>query len=220
MGWTCRTLSKINYFRKCRKLLVDNSDPIEKLISMLGKLPGLGPRSARRATLFLLTKKDLILRPLYMAIKNVLENISLCKTCGNACTDQVCKICSDPKRDKNLICVVEDVSDLWAIERTRSFKGVFHVLGGTLSAIESIGPEEINIIELQKRVLAESGEKELILALNATLEGQTTSHYIADLFKDTNIKVTSLAKGVPIGGELDYLDEGTISAALTARKDF
>ena len=155
-----------------------------------------------------------------MAIKNVLENVSLCETCGNACTDQVCRICSDPKRDKNLICVVEDVSDLWAIERTRSFKGVFHVLGGTLSAIESIGPEEINIIELQKRVLAESGEKELILALNATLEGQTTSHYIADLFKDTNIKVTSLAKGVPIGGELDYLDEGTISAALTARKDF
>ena len=150
-----------------------------------------------------------------MAIKNVLENVSLCETCGNACTDQVCKICLDPKRDKNLICVVEDVSDLWAIERTRSFKGVFHVLGGTLSAIESIGPEEINIIELQKRVLAESGEKELILALNATLEGQTTSHYIADLFNS----LTQIRSGECTNLNLNnfnYIFEESLSLTIIA----
>ena len=199
---------------------MDNYDPIERLISLLGKLPGLGPRSARRATLFLLTKKDAVLSPLSLALKNVLENVSLCEKCGNASTAKICKICLDPKRDQNLICVVEEVSDLWAIERAGSFKGVFHVLGGTLSAIESIGPDEINIGRLKQRVSSRTDDVELILALNATLEGQTTSHYIADLFKDKNIKVTSLAKGVPVGGELDYLDEGTISAALMARKDF
>ena len=195
-------------------------DPIENFISSLSKIPGLGPRSARRATLFLLARKDLLLMPLYSAIKNLLENVSLCNICGNFCVDKTCKICLDPKRDHNIICVVEDVSDLWAIERAGVFKGVFHVLGGTLSAVESIGPAEINISSLERRVVAQDNFQELILALNATLDGQTTSHYIADIFNDRNIKVTSLAKGVPIGGELDYLDEGTISAALHSRKDF
>lgn len=197
-----------------------NSDPIDQLISLLSKLPGLGPRSARRATLFLLTKRELILKPLYNALGNILENVSMCEICGNACTGKVCKICLDPKRDNSLICVVEDISDLWAVERAGSFKGVFHVLGGTLSAIDSIGPDELRIFTLKERVFSESQDKELILALNATLEGQTTSHYIADLFKGQPVKITSLAKGVPIGGELDYLDEGTISAALIARKNF
>ena len=197
-----------------------NSDPIEKLIKLLSRLPGLGPRSARRATLYLLSKKETIMEPLFFAIKNVLESVSVCKNCNNFCAGEKCKICLDPKRDHDLICIVEDVSDLWAIERAGAFKGVFHVLGGTLSALQSIGPDEINIGDLRRRTLEGNQKKELILALNATLEGQTTSHYIADLFKDSDIKVTSLAKGVPVGGELDYLDEGTILAALSARKDF
>ena len=146
--------------------------------------------------------------------------LKFCKNCNNFCTGENCTICLDPKRDHDLICIVEDVSDLWAIERAGAFKGVFHVLGGTLSALQSIGPDEINIGDLRRRTLEGNQKKELILALNATLEGQTTSHYIADLFKDSDIKVTSLAKGVPVGGELDYLDEGTILAALSARKDF
>ena len=197
-----------------------NSDPIEKLIKLLSRLPGLGPRSARRATLYLLSKKETIMEPLFFAIKNVLEGVSVCKNCNNFCTGEKCTICLDPKRDHDLICIVEDVSDLWAIERAGAFKGVFHVLGGPLSALQSIGPDEINIGDLRRRTLEGNQKKELILALNATLEGQTTSHYIADLFKDSDIKVTSLAKGVPVGGELDYLDEGTILAALSARKDF
>ena len=196
------------------------SDPIENFISLLSKIPGLGPRSARRATLFLLARKELLLLPLYSALKNLVEDVSLCNTCGNISVGQTCKICMDPKRDHNIICVVEDVSDLWAIERAGAFKGVFHVLGGTLSAMESVGPAEINISLLERRVSTQHNFQELILALNATLDGQTTSHYIADLFNGKNVKVTSLAKGVPIGGELDYLDEGTISAALHSRKDF
>ncbi len=192
-------------------------DPIEILIELMAKLPGLGPRSARRAVLHLIRKRALLLIPLADAIRDVAEQARECLNCGNVSTAEICEICASDKRANGQICVVEDVSDLWAMERAGAFRGRYHVLGGTLSALDSIGPEDLRIPRLVDRIETEQ-ITEVILALNATIDGQTTAHYIADQL-DGRVRLTSLAQGVPIGGELDYLDDGTISAALTARKD-
>ena len=188
---------------------------IEILIDLVAKLPGLGPRSARRAVLHLIRKKSSLFTPLSNQMAKVAEQARECLNCGNIGTSDICELCDDQKRINGQICVVEDVSDLWAMERTSVFKGRYHVLGGTLSALDGIGPEELKIPKLIKRVDNEE-VREVILALNATLEGQTTAHYIAEQI-ESKVSVTSLARGVPMGGELDYLDEGTISAALNAR---
>ena len=190
---------------------------IERLIQLLAKLPGLGPRSARRAALALLKKRDTLLEPLADALREAADAILTCEVCGNLDTQTPCAICSDPRRDPHVLCVVEDVADLWAIERTAAFRGRYHVLGGTLSALEGVGPEDLRIDALIAR--AAGGEiKELILALNATVEGQTTAHYVTDRLAGTGVAVSRLAHGVPVGGELDYLDEGTLSAALAQRR--
>lgn len=191
---------------------------IEILIEMMGKLPGLGPRSARRAVLHMIRKRSLVLTPLADALQAVAETARECLNCGNIGTETICKICASEVRATGEICVVEDVSDLWAMERAGVFKGRYHVLGGTLSALDAIGPEDLGIPKLLDRVVAE-GVREVILALNVTVDGQTTAHYIAEQLGG-DVAVTSLAQGVPIGGELDYLDEGTISAAMRARKAF
>ena len=188
---------------------------IETLIEQLSKLPGLGPRSARRAVLHLIRKREGQLIPLANKLHEVAQKVRQCLNCGNVCTSEICKICQNDKRLNGQLCVVEDVADLWAMERTSIFKGRFHVLGGTLSAIDAIGPNELGIPKLINRIQSE-GIVEIIMALKATIDGQTTAHYIADQVGD-RAQVTSLAKGVPMGGELDYLDEGTISAALQAR---
>ena len=190
------------------------SSDIEALIEMLSKLPGLGPRSARRAVLHLIKKKSLLFIPLADAMVNVAASAKECLNCGNISDDDICPICASEKRATGEICVVEDVADLWAMERARVFKGRYHVLGGTLSALDAIGPDELKIPKLLDRVASEN-ITEVILALNATIDGQTTAHYIADQLN--GVSVTSLAQGVPIGGELDYLDDGTITAALKAR---
>jgi recombination protein RecR len=192
-------------------------DPITALIELMAKLPGLGPRSARRAVLHLIRKRALILTPLSDAIQEVALTARECLRCGNVGTTEVCGICLDGKRANGEICVVEDVADLWAMERAGVFKGRYHVLGGTLSALDAIGPEDLRIPQLVERVEAEQ-ISEVVLALNATIDGQTTAHYIADHL-DGRTRLTSLAQGVPIGGELDYLDDGTITAALKARKE-
>ncbi|MGC9418799.1 MAG: recombination mediator RecR [Rhodovulum sp.] len=197
----------------------DRPREIETLIEMMARLPGLGPRSARRAVLHLVKKRALLLIPLADALRRVGENVHECTRCGNIATSEICEICIDDKRANGELCVVEDVADLWAMERGGAFKGRYHVLGGTLSALDSIGPDELRIPDLVARVRAE-GISEVILALNATVDGQTTAHYIADELEGTGAALTSLAQGVPIGGELDYLDDGTISAALKARKGF
>lgn len=194
----------------------DNHD-IDVLIALMAKLPGLGPRSARRAVLQLIKKRDILLSPLSDALFNVAQSARECANCGNIGTADVCAICLAGKRANGQICVVEDVADLWAMERSNVFKGWYHVLGGNLSALDGVGPEELRIPHLVNRVKGE-GVSEVILALNATVDGQTTAHYIADQLDDMDVAVTSLAQGVPIGGELDYLDDGTISAALHARK--
>lgn len=194
-----------------------NPTDIDALIELMAKLPGLGPRSARRAVLHLIRKRALLLTPLADTLQTVAETARECLNCGNISTSDVCDICTSNKRATGEICVVEDVSDLWAMERTGVFKGRYHVLGGTLSALDAIGPDELRIPRLVDRVAAEN-ITEVILALNATIDGQTTAHYIADQLHG-NIRLTSLAQGVPIGGELDYLDEGTITAALNARKE-
>ncbi len=188
---------------------------IEILIDLIAKLPGLGPRSARRAVLHLIRKKSTLFNPLSKQMAKVLEQARECLNCGNIGTSEMCEICEDQKRINGQICIVEDVSDLWAMERTSVYKGRYHVLGGTLSALDGIGPNELKIPKLIKRLDSEEVH-EVILALNATLEGQTTAHYIAEQIEN-KVSVTSLARGVPMGGELDYLDEGTISAALNAR---
>ena len=188
---------------------------IEILIDLIAKLPGLGPRSARRAVLHLIRKKSTLFNPLSKQMAKVFEQARECLNCGNIGTSEMCEICDNQKRMNGQICIVEDVSDLWAMERTSVFKGRYHVLGGTLSALDGIGPSELKIPRLMKRLDSEQVH-EVILALNATLEGQTTAHYIAEQIEN-KVSVTSLARGVPIGGELDYLDEGTISAALNAR---
>lgn len=189
---------------------------LENLIDLMARLPGLGPRSARRAVLHLVKKRALVLMPLADAMARVAESARECLNCGNICTTDLCDICESPKRANGELCIVEDVADLWAMERAGVFKGRYHVLGGTLSALDAIGPDELRIPKLIDRVATEE-ISEVILALNATVDGQTTAHYIADQLEN-RVSVTSLAQGVPIGGELDYLDDGTISAALRARK--
>jgi recombination protein RecR len=190
---------------------------IERLIQLLSRLPGLGPRSARRAALALLKKRDALLMPLSDALKDAAEAILACEICGNLDTVSPCAICSDPRRDPHLLCVVEDVADLWALERAGVFRGRYHVLGGALSALDGVTPERLHVAGLLARVSSdEGGIEEVILAMNATVEGQTTAHYLMDLLGD--VKVTRLAHGVPVGGELDYLDEGTLSAAFKARR--
>lgn len=190
---------------------------IEALIDLMARLPGLGPRSARRAVLVLLKKRGQLMAPLAQALAEVALAAKDCKLCGNISTADICGICADPARATGEICVVEDVADLWAMERGQVFKGRYHVLGGTLSALDAIGPDELGIPRLVARV-GDEGIREVILALNATVDGQTTAHYIADALAGTEAQVTTLAQGVPIGGELDYLDDGTIGAALRARR--
>lgn len=190
---------------------------IETLIDLMARLPGLGPRSARRAVLQMIKKRALLLVPLADAIQAVAVSARECLNCGNVCTSDLCDICTAEKRATGEICVVEDVADLWAMERSGVFRGRYHVLGGTLSALDSVGPDELRIPHLLDRVAAEN-VTEVILALNATVDGQTTAHYIAERLEPLGISVTSLAQGVPIGGELDYLDDGTITAAMRARK--
>ncbi|HUK09683.1 MAG TPA: recombination mediator RecR [Stellaceae bacterium] len=189
---------------------------LDALIQLLAKLPGLGPRSARRAALHLVKRRETLMQPLAETMLAAAERIRACSICGNLDTGDPCALCSDPRRDPHLICVVEDVADLWAIERTAAFRGRYHVLGGTLSALEGVGPEELRIDALIARATGEV--REIILALNATVEGQTTAHYITDRLAGTGVAVSRLAHGVPVGGELDYLDEGTLSAALAQRR--
>lgn len=195
-----------------------SSSEIEQAIQILAKLPTLGPRSARRAILFLLTKKQTHFLPLITALQNVHDNIKTCPVCGNMDTMVPCAICSDDKRNKSLICVVQDVADLWALERAGVFKGVYHVLGGVLSALDGIGPEELEIESLVKKVSAGS-VNEVILALPATVEGQTTAHYLTDRLDGLGVKISALSRGVPVGGELDYLDDGTLQMAFKARRE-
>ncbi|MEL6794597.1 MAG: recombination mediator RecR [Pseudomonadota bacterium] len=190
---------------------------IERLIDLMGKLPGLGPRSARRAVLTMIKKRDRMLHPLARAMAEVAETAQVCLTCGNVDTTPTCGVCRDPRRDPSVICVVEDVADLWAMERAAVFRGRYHVLGGVLSALDGVGPDDLRISRLAERASAPE-VTEVVLALGATIDGQTTAHYIADQLRGADVSVTSLAQGVPVGGELDYLDDGTISAALTARK--
>jgi recombination protein RecR len=192
---------------------------IERLIQLLAKLPGLGPRSARRAALHLVKKRESLMQPLTAALAEALEKIVICRTCGNVDTSDPCTICSDPRRDGGVIIVVEDVSDLWALERAGAINAKYHVLGGTLSPLDGVGPQDLNIESLVNRVRA-GGVREVILAVNATVDGQTTAHYVTDLLAGTGVQVTRLAHGVPVGGELDYLDEGTISAAIRSRTSF
>jgi recombination protein RecR len=187
---------------------------IERLIQLLAKLPGLGPRSARRAALVLLKKRDLLLEPLAAAMQAAAAATKSCEICGNLDTVSPCAICRDARRDPAILCVVEDVADLWALERAGVFRGRYHVLGGALSALDGVTPERLNVASLLERVKA--GVDEVILAMNATVEGQTTAHYLMDMLE--GMKVTRLAHGVPVGGELDYLDEGTLSAAFKARR--
>ena len=192
---------------------------IERLIQLLAKVPGLGPRSARRAALHLIKKKEQLLAPLAAAMSEAVDKVRICSTCGNVDTADPCMICTDTRRDPTTIIVVEDVADLWALERAGSMNARFHVLGGTLSPLDGIGPEQLNIKGLVDRVAG--GEvSEVILAVNATVEGQTTAHYLTDQLSGFGVKVTRLAHGVPVGGELDYLDEGTLSAALKSRTVF
>jgi recombination protein RecR len=188
---------------------------LDTLIGLLAKLPGLGPRSARRAALHLIKRRESIMEPLAAALRDAATAIRTCSVCGNLDTVEPCAICRDSRRDAALICVVEDLADLWALERTAAFHGRYHVLGGTLSALDGVGPEDLAIGRLIARL---SPGMELILALNATVDGQTTAHYIADRAAATGATVSRLAQGVPIGGELDYLDEGTLTAALKARR--
>ncbi len=190
---------------------------LDRLIRLLAKLPGLGPRSARRAVLHLLKHRELLLLPLKDGLAQAAERVHECSRCGNLDAIDPCAICGDEARDQSLLCVVEDVSDLWALERSGGFRGLYHVLGGTLSALDGVGPEDLRIDRLVSRVAA-GGITEVILATNATVEGQTTAHYITDRLAPGGVAVTRLARGVPMGGELDYLDDGTLAQALKARR--
>ena len=195
------------------------SPEIERLIQLLARLPGLGPRSARRAALHLIQKRDTLLSPLAEAMRVAAERIVACSACGNIDTADPCAICRDPRRETGLICVVETVADLWALERANAVAGRYHVLGGTLSPLDGIGPDDLNVAGLVARV-KEGGISEVVLAMNATVDGQTTAHYVTDLLAGTGVSVSRLAHGVPVGGELDYLDEGTLSAAIRSRRPF
>ena len=190
---------------------------IERLIQLLAKLPGLGPRSARRAALALIKRRDSLMTPLARAMEEAAKAIRPCGICGNLDTAEPCAICADPERDASVICVVEDVADLWALERARVFKGRYHVLGGVLSALDGVGPDELNIAGLLARAAA-GDVSEVVLAMNATVDGQTTAHYLGDRLAGSTVTISRLAHGVPVGGELDYLDEGTLAAALAARR--
>ncbi len=192
---------------------------IERLIQLLARLPGLGPRSARRAALHLVKKKDTLLEPLARVTAEAAANVRLCSVCGNVDTRDPCSVCADARRDDTVIVVVEDVADLWALERAGATRGRYHVLGGSLSPLDGIGPDDLNIAALIERTRA-GGVAEVILAVNATVEGQTTAHYITDQLAGTGVKVTRLAHGVPVGGELDYLDDGTLAAAMKSRTPF
>ena len=192
---------------------------LDRLIQLLAKLPGLGPRSARRAALQLLKRREALMLPLAAALTAAADRVRPCTSCGNLDTQEPCAICRDPGRQQDVICVVEEVADLWALERAAAFRGRYHVLGGTLSALDGIGPADLNIEPLIDRV-AEGGVREVILATNATVDGQTTAHYITDRLAPTGVAVSRLAHGVPVGGELDYLDDGTLAAALKARRPF
>jgi recombination protein RecR len=193
------------------------ANDLEKLIQMLGRLPGLGPRSARRAALHLLKKREALMQPLAAVMAEAAETVKSCSVCGNLDSADPCAVCRDPKRDPGLICVVAEVGDLWALERSAAFRGRYHVLGGTLSALDGIGPEQLNIASLVRRA-SDPAVKEVVLATGATVEGQTTAHYIADRLAALPVAVTRLAHGLPVGGELDYLDDGTLTAALKARR--
>ena len=192
---------------------------IERLIQLLARLPGLGPRSARRAALHLIRKREELLGPLADAFALARDTIKTCRTCGNVDTVEPCTICRDPRRDPTTLVVVETVADLWALERAAAVSARYHVLGGTLSPLDGVGPQDLNLATLAGRV-AEDGVTEVILAVNATVDGQTTAHYVTDLLSHLDVRTTRLAHGVPVGGELDYLDEGTLAAALRSRTDF
>jgi recombination protein RecR len=190
---------------------------IDRLIQALAKLPGLGPRSARRAALYMLERRETILAPLTEALRSAGESVRTCSVCGNLDSVDPCAICADPRRDPSLLCVVEDVADLWALERSNTFRGRYHVLGGTLSALDGIGPDDLNIAGLVRRArLPEI--REVVLATSLTVDGQTTAHYIVDRLEGCEVAVSALAHGIPLGGELDYMDDGTLSAALKARR--
>jgi recombination protein RecR len=193
------------------------SEEIKNLIKLMSKIPGLGPRSARRSVLSLIKNPEKLMLPLAHSLIQVSESIKLCSVCGNIDSDTICGICKDEKRDKNIICVVEDITDLWALERSSSYKGRYHILGGVLSAIDGINPEDLRIKELLENIRL-NNVKEVILATSATLAGQTTSFYIMDLLEGEGIIISRLAQGIPMGGELDYLDDGTIGAALDSRR--
>jgi recombination protein RecR len=190
---------------------------IDRLIQLLSKLPGLGPRSGRRAALHLLKRREALMLPLIQSLESVAAGIKSCSVCGNFDVQDPCAVCSDQRRDATLLCVVEDVADLWALERTAAFKGRYHILGGVLSALDGVGPEQLNIASLIRRVEA-GGIGEVILALGATVDGQTTAHYLTDRLHPFSISISRLAHGVPVGGELDYLDDGTLIQALKARQ--
>lgn len=192
---------------------------IERLVQLMARLPGLGPRSARRAALALIKRRDQLMAPLAEAMRVACERVTACSICGNVDTMDPCTLCRDTRRDGSLIVVVEDVADLWALERAGVVNARYHVLGGTLSPLDGVGPGDLNIDTLVSRVTA-GGVVEVILALNATVDGQTTAHYVTDLIGSTGVSVTKLAHGVPVGGELDYLDEGTLAAAMRARTPF
>jgi recombination protein RecR len=192
---------------------------IERLIQLLARLPGFGPRSARRAALHLVRRRVELMEPLSAALADALSKIEICGTCGNVDTRDPCTVCADATRDRSILVVVENVADLWALERASAVSGRYHVLGGTLSPLDGVGPDDLNLASLVARVRV--GEfKEVLLALNATVDGQTTAHYVTDLLRDTGVKITRLAHGVPVGGELDYLDEGTLAAAIRQRMPF
>jgi recombination protein RecR len=193
------------------------SPEIERLVQYLARLPGLGPRSARRAALHLMKKREALFEPLAQAMAEAAAAVRTCSVCGNLDTRDPCGVCADARRDRSAICVVEEVGDLWALERTGAFRGLYHVLGGTLSALDGVGPDDLAIAALVRRV-SEGGVAEVILALNATVDGQTTAHYVADRLAGTGVAISRLAHGVPVGGELDYLDDGTLTAALKARR--
>jgi recombination protein RecR len=190
---------------------------IDKLIQLLAKLPGLGPRSARRAALHLLKKRETLMQPLARALEETAQSIRICKRCGNLDTIDPCAICIDPRRDATIVCVVEEVGDLWAMERSAAYRGFYHVLGGRLSALDGVGPDDLRVASLVARA-QEGSIKEIIIATSATVDGQTTAHYLQDRLADGGIAMTRLAHGVPVGGELDFLDDGTIMTALNARR--
>ncbi len=193
------------------------SREIEGLIQLLARLPGLGPRSARRAVLHLMKKRESLMVPLAAALKRAAEALKVCATCGNLDTSDPCALCQDARRDRSILCVVEEVGDLWALERAGAFKGLYHVLGGTLSALDGRGPQQLNIDGLIRRAGAPE-LREVVLALSATVDGQTTAHYLSERLATCDVAVTRPAHGLPVGGELDYLDEGTLTAALKARR--